>query len=342
MIKRNSILPRIAVAGVILIGAIVQAAENPLSLISFRHKLYDVTVYQGEVFVVGYPSILLSSKDQGNTFQSLDAGSGEVLFAIDIARDGKGYIVGRSGLVRTTQDGGKTWVRHDTPNKSHLFSVAAVEGGKAWIVGQLGTILYTKDGGATWEQQKYEVTFSDQKGQASLSIAEEENEGSAEEARLNSVSFADEKNGWIVGEFGLVLHTADGGVTWKRQRTPVGKLLFKVHALDKKRALVAGSEGTFMETEDGGTSWKTVETGVPENLLGFFVQGSKTYVVGYDGLFMVRNSPVEKFTPLSLGIFTWLNSVYFLDEKIGFIVGGRGYLLKTTDGGLKWQRISGR
>src|SRR4030042_1182146 len=81
--------------------------------------------------------------------QSLDAGKDEVLFSIDIARDGKGFIVGRSGLIRITQDGGKTWVRNDSQNKSHFFDVVVLEGGNAWVVGQLGTILHTKDGGAT-------------------------------------------------------------------------------------------------------------------------------------------------------------------------------------------------
>jgi photosystem II stability/assembly factor-like uncharacterized protein len=340
--KRISILHWIVLSSVLLAATIAQA-ENPLDLISHRHKLYDVTAYNNELFVVGYPSILLSSKDQGKTFQPLDAGKDEVLFAIDIARDGKGFIVGRSGVIRATQDGGKTWTRKDSQNKSHLFDVAAVEGGNAWIVGQLGTILHTKDGGVTWEQQKYEVAFSDQKGGApSISIAEEENEGAAEEARLNSVAFADAKNGWIVGEFGLILRTTDGGETWKRQHGPSGKLLFKVHTFDKDHALIAGAEGSLMETDDGGTSWKVIETDKAENLLGLFASGSKLSIVGTQGLFMVRNVPAEKFATISLGIYTWLNSVCFLDEKIGFIVGGRGSLLRTTDGGLSWQRLSGR
>ena len=31
---------------------------------------------------------------------------------------------------------------------------------------------------------------------------------------LRGVDFFDAKNGWIVGGFGLILHTTDGGKTW--------------------------------------------------------------------------------------------------------------------------------
>ena len=31
--------------------------------------------------------------------------------------------------------------------------------------------------------------------------------------------FIDDKNGWVAGIKGVMLHTADGGATWKRQDT---------------------------------------------------------------------------------------------------------------------------
>ena len=37
------------------------------------------------------------------------------------------------------------------------------------------------------------------------------------EANFNDLYFADAKHGWIVGEKGFIVHTKDGGKTWKRQ-----------------------------------------------------------------------------------------------------------------------------
>jgi photosystem II stability/assembly factor-like uncharacterized protein len=32
---------------------------------------------------------------------------------------------------------------------------------------------------------------------------------------LRSINFLDENNGWIVGGYGTILHTTDGGKTWR-------------------------------------------------------------------------------------------------------------------------------
>ena len=35
------------------------------------------------------------------------------------------------------------------------------------------------------------------------------------------VKFVDAQTGWIVGEFGNIYHTTDGGQTWKEQQEPL-------------------------------------------------------------------------------------------------------------------------
>ena len=38
-----------------------------------------------------------------------------------------------------------------------------------------------------------------------------------EDKIYNSIFFTDQNNGWVVGEFGLIYHTADGGKNWQKQ-----------------------------------------------------------------------------------------------------------------------------
>jgi len=321
------------------------ATAGVLDEISHRDKIYDIHIQGDEVFVVGYPGLLLHSKDRGKTWEKIDSGGRDALFAIDINEKGRGLIVGRTGLVLMTTDGGKTWAKRDTGIKEHLFNVDITGSGQAWAVGHFGTILHSPDGGLSWKPQEFQAEFPEGTPEAEMGVisdAEKENEGAAVEARLNAVAFADDQRGWIAGEFGMVLHTVDGGRTWKRQPSASGKLLFALHVLDKNRLLAAGSEGTFMETGDGGKSWKAADPGTQQHILGLYPAGDRLYLVGRDGLVMVREGQGQPFKRLSAGLYTWLMTVGFFDENTGLVAGGRGHMLQTSDAGESWKRISGR
>lgn len=42
-----------------------------------------------------------------------------------------------------------------------------------------------------------------------------------------------------------------------------------------------------------------------------------------------------------VGTLAWLHSIYFLNEKVGWIVGSNGTYLSTTDGGKSWRTVKG-
>jgi photosystem II stability/assembly factor-like uncharacterized protein len=315
--------------------------------VSHRDKIYDMVIHGDELFAVGFPGLLLHSADRGQSWELLDLGTENALFSIDIADDGKGVIVGRSGLVFTTSDGGKSWAKQNSGTEEHLFDVDIVNGGKAWAAGHFGTIIHSSDAGKSWSPQQYDPTVPTVAGeegeeaqQVEISIAEMENEGEVGEARLNSVSMVNDREGWIGGEFGLVLHTEDGGQSWKRQVNNSGKLLFSLRAMDAEHVLAVGIEGNLIETRDGGENWKAVDAGVREHLLDVWPLDGKCYVVGRDGVVLVREGDEGDFRRLNLGIFAWLGTVRFLDQKLGFVAGGRGFLLRTGNAGAEWQRLS--
>ena len=53
-----------------------------------------------------------------------------------------------------------------------------------------------------------------------------------EDATLRSVFFIDDKEGWIVGDEGVILHTIDAGKNWERQPTGLRASLRSVHFFD--------------------------------------------------------------------------------------------------------------
>jgi len=56
-----------------------------------------------------------------------------------------------------------------------------------------------------------------------------------------------------------------------------------------------------------------------------------------------QRSTGEPWMRVSLGreVNTWLRGIYFIDKNDGWIVGGFGHILHTTDGGQTWLQMLG-
>ena len=103
-----------------------------------------------------------------------------------------------------------------------------------------------------------------------------------------------------------------------------------------------GAKGTVIKTQDGGQNWTETTTGGPEHLFSMHVDKKGTArAVGQEGVFVDQLSS-EKTSRHLTKIYTWLDSVFFFNDKEGLAVGGRGFVLRTEDGGRSWKRLSGK
>src|ERR671937_243246 len=90
-----------------------------------------------------------------------------------------------------------------------------------------------------------------------------------EDAALHAVQFVDDKEGWAVGDEGVIWHTIDGGQCWERQPTGTRGSLRSIHFLNPYTGWVAGREelaygqgsvGILLFTRDGGLKWQRIGT----------------------------------------------------------------------------------
>ncbi len=335
----------------VFIAIAPSASAIEIAGVSHRTRLYDSAAHGKDVFVVGHPGTLLRSSDQGKHFTPVTVPSQDALFSIDFNRSGLGAIVGRSALVLITSDGGGTWTKtqalaaKEGEERPHLFSVDVLETGTIVAVGDFATIVYSTDRGKTWSKASIDASepaaAEEKAGRGGLPNREEhENAGFEDEARLTGVSFGDDQHGFVVGEFGIVMGSEDGGRTWKRQHSATDKLLFSVDAVSGKRVVASGSDGTIVETKDGRT-WAVVATPIASHLFGVWASDDLIVAVGADGAVIRRSGSSGPFQVIPTHVHTWLSSVELYDGTHGVIAGGLGHLLGTDNAGQSFSHLTG-
>jgi photosystem II stability/assembly factor-like uncharacterized protein len=323
--------------------AVLEGLPEEERKISIADKFYDVKAFDAQrAVVVGYGGKILTTEDGGKTWERRASGTDRALYSVDFVDD-QGWITGQDGVVLHSGDGGKTWTRQVGGTTFYLFAVDFVDTQTGWAVGDRATFVHTTDGGRTW-------TLAKIGGESGLTADEAL---LAQEPVLYDVQFLDRNIGWVVGEFGNIYHTTDGGESWTQQQESLlgGGLfsvldlptLFGVHFIDRENGLAAGLEGRVARTRDGGKIWKFEEFNVTLPILDplfqpFQFSDTTGWAVGAAGEIAHETEPGKPWVraPLGREILTWLRGVHFLDKQNGWIVGGYGTILHTTDGGETW------
>jgi len=195
------------------------------------------------------------------------------LLMTSVARAGARIVaVGERGVILYSDDQGRSWQQAgQVPESVTLTRVQFVGDTLGWATGHSGVVLQTRDGGKTWIKQL------DGRQAAQIELAQAQAEG-AEPRRLSNAEhlvadgpdkpffglyFADAKNGWVVGAYGLALHTRDGGTTWQsligRLDNPKGRHLYGILPLQDK-LFVVGEQGAMYRSVNGGATFEELTT----------------------------------------------------------------------------------
>lgn len=144
----------------------------------------------------------------------------------------------------------------------------------------------------------------------------------------------------VVGAFGRIIRSSDGGEHWVQQWSGTRAALRGVRFLDRERGVVIGDSGIVLRTTDGGERWERRPTGTDENLNAMvFPTLSVGYAVGGAGAVIRTDDAGESWKVLRSGIGAQLRAVDFITPSYGFVVGDSGIILRTFDGGRNWEEV---
>lgn len=141
---------------------------------------------------------------------------------------------------------------------------------------------------------------------------------------------------WAVGDAGTILHSPDGGTTWRAQVSPTRLDLAQVKFVDEQVGWVAGSYGELARTIDGGSTWKPLHLGRSATAVELQAVSAQTAMVRtYDGNFITADGGTSWQT-LSLPPGAW--SVQFkLQSDAALYAFAVDRIWRSADRGKTWQ-----
>lgn len=247
----------------------------------------------------------------------LQSGTSSVLNSSYFVNAQTGYMVGGNVAIKTI-NGGYNWqVMPNLSGGNAVFFVNALTG---YVSNN--SIFKTTDAGISW----VDLNFSYSK----------------------ALYFTSSQTGYAVGNNNVIAKTTNGGGNWIIETpTNSNRILKSVFFITASTGYAVGvdnqSSGAIIyRTINGGQNWvlNNLQADDVEFRSVFFPVPDTGYAVGGD---IEGNSGVI-YKTFDAGI-TWvqqgvtnkfLNSVFFVNSKIGYAVGKDGMVLKTNDGSVIW------
>jgi photosystem II stability/assembly factor-like uncharacterized protein len=298
---------------------------------TLNENFYGVHIVEEQAWIVGYYGAILHTPDRGQTWQIQRSPTQSALFSVRFVNRENGWIAGSYGTILHTTDSGKSWRAQGAGTTEHLFGLAMIDGSHGWIVGSRGTTLRTEDGGRSWASSLVPGDFT-----------------------FSGVSFIDRLRGWIAGEFGVIFHTLDGGKNWLKQKSPVevsfasgeSRNLFALNLNRADSGYAVGLDGVVLKT-GSGKGWEVIRQGGAANnlteanhLFALTVIHDQVWAAGERGALLSSIGDGRQWHQVKAVIpRVSLNGIAFGDNGFGLVVGNRGVVLRTVDGGVTWNRL---
>jgi photosystem II stability/assembly factor-like uncharacterized protein len=209
----------------------------------------------------------------------------------------------------------------DTPiwRASHGLLLGIARAGTRFVaVGNGGAVLLSDDEGKTWRAAK---TPTDE--------------------LLAAVVFPTAREGWIVGQDELILHSTDAGETWTQQyiKADADQTLFTIASIAPNHLFASGAYDLILETMDGAT-WKESKI---DNLDDDYhlncavARGNDVLVTGESGHAFIRYAGA--WTPMKMDYDGSQFACLVGADGTFYSFGLRGSAFKAAPGAAKWTRI---
>lgn len=294
------------------------------------------------------------------------SGTTNNLYKITLNNNSTGWIVGGNGTVL------KTTNLNDWYDISDLFSSSNLRGQDIYFVNSLtgyisftgiGAKVYkTSNGGNNWTLLWYpswgitRISFIN--SNTGFAIGNDFNNGGhvyktingglnwqdayTSTGELYTLQVLNQSNVFIGGSSGLWRSTNIGN-SWEPLLSNIN--INDVNFYDSNLGIAVGSSGRIRRTTNAGYTWSSFNNYTTENIYAVKnLNSSDTYFAGNSGkffklYFLINNSNAAN-TDLTISGAGPLNSLFFLNENTGWVVGNSGRIYKSTNANVNIRSLS--
>ena len=275
---------------------------------------------------------------------------------IDVTRAGERLVaVGERGIVIYSDDNGSNWTQARVPVRVTLTAVTFPHPDNGWVVGHDSIVLHSSDKGESWQKvmdgckinqmmvaamkviveqkrQQFELADASKKSELQYVVEDAEfnlkgfmqTEDEGPTKPLLDVLFFNQQEGLIVGAFGIILSTNDGGRSWSPSLDRIENqngYHFYALARTQEALFLFGEAGIMFRSQDNGEHWQTLETVYEGSFFGALgdFEGDCVVACGLRGNMVSSCDAGQTWQHQQIGPQASLNAGVFLD--------GRQYLL---------------
>src|SRR5574341_398718 len=119
---------------------------------------------------------------------------------------------------------------------------------------------------------------------------------------------------------------------------PTGFTLRDVMYTNDNTLWVVGDDGTMLKSNDEGRSWTAKDSQTNAHLFDITFYGNKGWIVGTKGTILFSDDFGQSWRAQNSNTSKTFHKVEFIDEHNGWILAVDSLILRTTNGGLSWEK----
>lgn len=290
--------------------------------------LNDAVLAGDRIVAVGERGHIIYSDDDGKTWDQGSVPVSVTLTAVDFGSDTHGWAVGHSGVVLHTEDAGESWSLQLTGIEATELAIAGKEAQIAAMEERVEDAPESEKEDLEWAID--DVVFTMENMQSDLDIGPVN--------PLLSVWFKDDQYGFVVGAYGMILRTEDGGETWEDWASKIENAqnfhLNSIASITGGALAIVGEAGQIHVSVDEGATWERRESPYPGSLFGVIGTGQVNEILAFglrgNMLFSTDLGKSWRMVPNSAGA-TLNDGVVAGDGRIT-LVGNGGTVLMSGNG----------